>query len=186
MVESIKDRLMNLKHDREIGFINFFNDGSITSDDYRTAKALSKHDPVSAIEETFYNAARSYSYDSDFNEINMGLLVGLVYAKELVNEDNTLVEGALPIYDLVRYYTGHANCYQDGMQTNKSDYYYFGTGRQGYIYYSDLVRKLRKDGLEFHGPETFEEFCELMEKKEPFDISISADLKEDEEFKLEM
>ena len=113
------------------------------------------------------------------------MILGLVYNKEDV-EDNIIKEGAKPYNNLVRYYTHEVDSLLDGEKTNVGDYYRIGLGRQGYLNYNDLVYKSEADGLEFVGPRTFEEFKESILSKEPFDISLVADLKEelDEPMKL--
>ena len=184
MGKSLKDKLIELKKEREIKFVNFFNDGSVKKDEAFMQSLLNRTDSISAIGDTMSSACRSYSYDSEFDRIDMDLLLGLVYDVKDVNEDDTIKEGAEPLKNIVRYYTGSIRSYADNMQTNRADYYCYGVNRQGFINYNELIRSAQKEGLSFNGPESFEEFKNLVLSNVKFNVLLSADLKQDNEMKL--
>ncbi len=179
MKKSIMDRLIELKESREVKYTNFFNDGSISFDDVKFSEKLSKLDSFEPISDVFYKAAESYSSDAAFDSITMYLLLGLVYDKDSLNEDNSFKTNAKPYNNIVRYYTGSVKSYQGQDQTNELDWYKYGYNRQGYIRYDELVKTIKQEGLIFNGPETFEEFKNLILSKKPFEISFTADLKQE-------
>ena len=182
MENNIKEKLLNLRKNAEKGSVNFFNDGKVTTEDFGFMKRMMDRHNIetpSAIEDYLYSVAESYIRHFDFDEIELFLSLGLVYKVEDVEEDNTIKEGSVAYDNIVRYYTENVNSYLDENQTNDLDYYKFVCGRQGYIIYSELERRIEEDGLEFNGPKTFPEFRDLILSKELFSI-----LKQEEEMKL--
>ena len=127
--------------------------------------------------EIFCNATDSYARDYDFDDIQMGLELGLIFDQADI-KDGSIKENAQPVKDIVRYYTGSVNCYQDGRQTNTIDYGHYGRGRQNFVSFKGLMEQIKQSGLQYTGPETFEEFEEQILVGEPFDITISANLNE--------
>ena len=183
----LTDRLVELKRDREIKNINFFNDGSTTKDELGYVKNVTGERGFNGISATLINACEYYSMDCDFDFdlIEMNLLLGLIYDKNDVDEEGRIIDGAEPINDLVRYYTSSVNSYLDGKQTNRTDYGKHGLGRQGFVLYSDLIQKVREENLIFNGPESFEDFKKLILTKKPFDISVTAVLEKEKPMLLE-
>lgn len=182
MGKSIKEKMLDLMNGQEVERVNFFNDGSVTTDNYSFVEH--SYFSTAAIGKTFYDAAESYFYRCDFDNISMDLLLGLVYDKKYVNDDNSLKENAKPMDNIVRYYTGSVKSYLDNVQTNTEDYYKYGVGRQGYVKYDDLLSMVEREGLAFTGPKTFEEFRDLILCKCKFDVRISANLKQEKQKKL--
>jgi len=179
MKKSIMDRLFELKSMREIKFANLFNDGSVSFDDADFSQHLSKLDSFDVISDILYKAAESYSRDASFDSITMYLLLGLVYDKDSLNEDNSFKTNAKPYNNIVRYYTGSVKSYQGQDQTNELDWYRYGFNRQGYIKFDELVKSIKQEGLIYNGPETFEEFRDLVLSKNPFEVSYTANLKQE-------
>lgn len=184
MEKTLKERLLNIKKEQEIGYINFFNDGKVSNDTYGFAKnqvVSNNEESIKGICKVLYDAAQSYSHFCDYDYLNMDLKFGLVFKKEDVDENNAIKEGALPIENVVRFYTGSVKCYLNGEQTNFADYYSYGVGRQGYVDYNIMVSEIEREGLTFCGPKTYEEFVSKILSKEKFDINISVDLSLDKE-----
>ncbi len=179
MDKSLKDRILLIKKNRSIACVNFYNDGTHSEDEYSSIKRMETINTpyvVSDLEDIMCDACEYYVYHYDFDQVGMGLLLGLVYKKEDVDDEYNIKENAKPLNDIVRYYTGNVSSYLDGEQTNETTYR--GYGRQGYIKYNDFVTLLSRKGLNYNGPKSFKELKDAILLKEPFDINVSVDLKE--------
>ena len=179
MKKSVFEQLEDIKEKYLKNNVSFFNDGSIKVDEKGLVEKLSNNsfnksfDDISSV---LVDAAYSYSnskYEFDF--INMHMELGLIYDINDVDKDNNIKEGATPKEKMVRYYTGSIESYSNGEKTNIIDYGAYGMGRQGVINYDQLVNFVHENGLEFNGPQTFEEFKNAILSNELFDISIGAD-----------
>lgn len=181
MEKSFREKLLDIKRQEEIGYVNINNDGSISEDSNGYADTMNDDkDSVPGILRTFFDATRSYTHYHQFDEIDMNLVVGLIFKKEDVI-DGKIKEGAKPINDIVRFYTGSVKSYLDGEQTNTADYYRYGLGRQGYVNYKKLVSGIENEGLEFIGPRSFDEFKTAIMYNGNFEIIVKADLQEQKE-----
>ena len=181
MEKDLLEELRVARHAYEISHVNFFNTGKITEEERYYATRINDDYSLSAFElikDYLLSAAKSYSRDCDFDRIDLSLLIGLVFEKENVDDNNKIKENAEPIHNMVRYYIGNATAYLDGEKSNESDY--SGVSYQGYINYNKLVSFTKKIGLEFNGPDSFEEFKKAILSGEPFDISLTANLEERE------
>ena len=78
--------------------------------------------------------------------------------------------------DIVRYRTGSMTSYTDDKQTNDTDWgrYY---NCEGYVSFKQLMSSIKKSGLAYTGPTTFEEFKQRILSGETFDITLLADLR---------
>lgn len=180
MKEKLINKMIKAKEDQGIAYVNFFNDGSVSEDErFRTSllKYANDADGFDTIADTLYRSTESCSRNYDFDSIKMDLMLGLVYEGCDVDENKQIKEDAEPLNGIVRYYTGEVNSYLDNEKTNDYDYGRLN-GRQGYINYKNLVSQVKKNGLTFNGPDNFEEFKQSILSKEPFEVSISANLLE--------
>ncbi|MEE3343530.1 MAG: hypothetical protein VZS44_05525 [Bacilli bacterium] len=183
MKKSIFERIRKAQSDQEIAYVNFLNDGSICEDKRNFANYINKNikspEIFDRIEDVFYNAAEIFAIIHKFDAISMELLLGLVYDAENVNDDKTLKENAQPYDGVVRFYTNRLNCYLDGKQVNERDYSGYISGTQGFINFNTLLSSIKKSGLDYDGPESFEELKEAILSGNKFAITITADLTKD-------
>lgn len=182
MKKSIFERIRKAQKDQEPAYINFFNDGSIKEDkryvDDYINKYLNNPDGFERIEDVLYNAAEFFAISHKFDAISMNLLLGLVYDADYVNEDKTLKENAKPYDDVVRFYTERSKCCLGEKKVDDYDYSGY-IGRQGFINFETLLTSIKKSGLDYNGPESFEELKEAILSSNKFDITITADLTKD-------
>jgi hypothetical protein len=179
MGKTLKEKLLDIKKEQEIGYVNFYNTGKIDTDTNgygKRIKTFKSSEYEDLIKEVLYKAAESYAYSVTYDSIELFLSVGLVFNKSDVNDDNTIKENALPYKNTVRFYTGSVNSYMNDKQVNFADYYRYGVGYQGYVDYNQLVESIEKEGISFKGPRTFKELSEKILSGEKFDISLYADL----------
>ncbi len=187
MSQNFRDQLLQIRKDNEVASVDFFNNGEIKTDNYsffKVRELFKTSEEFKNIEDVFFKAACSYSYDGDYDEIDMHMIFGLVYWKKDVDENNHIRLNAKPINNVVRYYTGSVKSYLDGEQANIRDYERYGLGRQGYLNFDEFVSLAQKEGFSYRGPETFDDFKNAILTREPFDIVISMDLKQEEDNKL--
>ena len=186
MEKSLIERLKEAKKEYETEFVCFFNDGKVRTDEKYSAKRIREFksfDEFKAIEDVFCKATESYARNFDFDNIDMHLLLGLIFKKEDIDDNNQRKAGSNPIQNIVRYYTGEIDSFLDGEKSNKWDY--TGYGRQSFISFNQLIALIQNSGLEYTGPKSFEEFQKRILAGETFDIKLSADLKPKEERKVE-
>ncbi len=182
MGKTLLDKLKEAKQGNEVEYVCFFNNGEVREEEKKFSYRIQGADSPESydlIEEKLCDATESYSRYCSFDTITLNLALGLIYHKEDVDSDHHIRENAQPLIDVVRFYTGNVLTHQDGEQTNKIDYYGGSMGRQGYVRYSKIVSRMRDNGIEFNGPETFRDFKEAILSGEPFDIGITANLVED-------
>ena len=180
MGKTVLDKLKEVKKNNDTALVSFFNTGEIKKDTYSQASRLkeasikSNYDLISEVYERAANSYNTFNYDYD--TINMYLELGLIYDNDNINSNNQIKEGANPVKDIVRLYTGSIKSYKDGEQTNKADYGEYGLGKQGFIKFSNLIKWIDNNDLIYIGPETFEEFKNRILSGEKFDIVLSANL----------
>lgn len=176
MGKSLLDKLVEVRHDYQTAFLCVLNDGSTMTDEVYSARRIKDNDgqkQFEEIERTLCDAARSYARHSDFNFIKMHLLVGLIFDKDDVDNKDKI---ATPVDGIVRYYTGSVQSFLNGKQTNQLDFYEYGCNSQGYAKFDDLVKAIHSSGMEYVGPETFDELRTLILSGKKFEVSISGDL----------
>lgn len=176
--KTLIDRLKEAKKEYETEFVCFFNDGKVRTDEKFSAKRIREFksfDEFEAIEDVLCKATESYARNFDFDNIDMHLLLGLIFNREDVDDNNQVKAGSNPIPNIVRYYTGNIDSSLDGKKTNIWDY--TGFGRQSFISFNQLIALIQNSGLDYTGPESFEEFKQRILAGETFDILLSADLK---------
>ena len=184
MGKTLKEKLLDIRKEQEIGYVNFYNIGEPNTDTNgfgKRIKTFRSSEYEDLIKDVLYKAAESYAYDKTYDSIELFLTVGLVFNKSDVNDDNSIKGNAKPYKDVVRFYTGSVNSYLNGEKVNVADYYCYGVGYQGYVDYNHLVAAIEKEGLSFKGPRTFEELSDRILAGEKFDISIHANLLENKD-----
>ena len=181
MDQSLKEKVQLIRKNRSIHFVNFFNDGSITKDEYSVTENMYLRFasiPVEYMSELMCYAAQIYSHKNDFDSIDMDLLLGLIYEVEDVDKNGQIKEGAKPLDNVVRYYTGDMRGYLDNKKTNELKMKDNYKNRQGFVKYNEFISLLEKNGMNYNGPKSFKEFKEAILSGEKFNINITLDLKE--------
>ena len=181
MDKSLRNKLMKIKNEKGQSCVNFFNDGSVSRDDYENTKKMewAKSDAYfSDIESQFVNIVVEHTRNTDFDSIDMHMLMGLVFNKDDVDEENVIKENAKPINNMVRYRVGNIDSVLDGEQTDITYLNRYSFGKEGYLRYNEFVRTMRRAGINFIGPRNFNEFKEASMSNEAFDICLIAQLME--------
>ena len=178
MEKSAIEKLREAKKEHEVALVSFFNNGEIRKDENYMVKHMKniddKHE-FDGIMQVFCNITDSYARHYDFDDVKMDLELGLIFKAEDLENDK-LKANAQPIKDIVRIYTGSINTFKDGKQANDRDFSKVLMGRQSFASFRGLINQIRKSGLEYTGPDTFDEFEEQILVGEPFEISLSANL----------
>ena len=180
MEKSAIEKLRDAKKEHEVALVSFFNNGKVRKDENYMVKHMNKPDSkheFDGIMNVFCNITDSYARHYDFDDVKMGLEIGLIFRAEDV-QGESIKEDAQPVKGVVRYYTGKIDTFKDGKQANDIDYSEILMGRQSFVDFNGLVAQIKKSGLQYTGPETFEEFEEQILVGEPFEISLSANLNE--------
>lgn len=174
LFEELKDASVS----NEKAYVSYCNNGEIKTDNKIVTEKMTSFyldDFIGTIKFIFRDAAEYYARQNPFDYIKLDLELGLVYNQDDVDEENKIKENAEPIKDIVRCYTSGVTSYLNGEKSNEHDYYY---DRKGFINYNNFVSKMKKDGIAFEGPKTFEDFKNAILAGETFDVSIYADLRE--------
>ena len=178
MEKSAIERLREAKKEHEVALVSFFNNGKVRKDENYMVKHMDNIDDkkeFDGIMNVFCNVTDSYARHYDFDDVKMGLELGLIFRAEDI-QDGVIKENAQPVKDIVRYYTGTISSFQDGKQTNTIDFSEVLMGRQSFASFKGLISAIKRSGLQYTGPETFEEFEEQILVGEPFEISLTANL----------
>lgn len=175
MGRSMLERLKALRASYEVDAVCFLNDGSVKTD-RKSSKAIDNLYSFDRIKDTFYDAVRVYSEKTDFDSADMQLLLGLVYSSSDVDEEYKIKENAEPMKDVVRFYTGKINSYLGDEKVNDRN---FDWPSNGYISFRSLMSLIKRSGLEYTGPESFDELKERILAGETFEIKVTADLKKE-------
>ena len=178
--KNIFEKIRKAQSDQEIAYINFFNNGKVV-EDKRYLKEKINEDLTSPktfelIEDVLVDVAKKFAYLYKYDTIDMNLLLGLIYNASDVNEDKSLKENVKPYNGIVRFYTDNLNCYLNGEKVNSDKYNEYGMGRQSFINFNYLIKSIKKSGLDYNGPESFEELKEAILSGKKFDITLTADL----------
>ena len=187
MKESLLDKVISAKRDYEVGQVIFYNNGQVGTETNSFAKKMDKiYDSVELemLTSDLCSATASYARRYELDSMEVGLQLGLIYNANDVDEKRQIKPGAKPVNNIVRYYDIGFNSYLDGVQTNEHEYGEHNVTHQGYIHYDKLVEAFNGSGVEFTGPESFEEFKELILSGVPFDISLIADFKKKQQSRL--
>ena len=182
MSNDLIDEIKEVKKYHEVTQVAFFNDKKVRTDEYWLSKDMKFTDnrhSYQRIQDSLLGCAKSLVYQCDFDEVEMKLSLGLIFDKKDVNDKNKIAADAEPVENYVRFYTTEANGYLNGKKTNTRDAGYLNS-TQGYINYDFLVEAAEKNGIEFNGPENFEEFEEKILMGKPFDINLRVSLLEKE------
>lgn len=181
MEKTLLEKLKEARISNEPAYVSFFNNGEVRIDKSIANKRMTEYyldDTIGSINYVFTDAAESYARHNPYDTISMSLELGLIYNKEDVDDENHIRENAEPLKGIVRCYTGDITSYLNGEKANEEGYY--GYGKQGFVDYKNLVTTMRRNGIAFEGPETFDDFKEAILSGEQFDINLTASLKEPE------
>ena len=177
--ETLLDRVLEAKKDYEVGQVIYYNNGEVGTEVNAYAKKIDNiNDNVqlSLLMDNFCDATATYGRHFEMDTMEVGLLLGLIYKAEDVDENKMPLKGAQPVNNIVRYYDVGFNCYSDGQKTNDYDFGKIHVTYQGYVHYDRLVKEFANSGIEFTGPKTFKEFKEAILNGEVFDVNLIADL----------
>lgn len=184
MEETLLEKMQKAKDQYGIAYVSYCNDGKVIEDrNYMTTnmKLLDTDSPFNNMGSALYKTVELFSrvpYDTAV----MDLELGLMFKGSDLDQNQKLKSVARPLDGIVRYETGKIDFFLDEEKVNKVDYgEYYAQG--GYIRYNQMVDAIRKNGLEFNGPETFEDFEEAILNGETFDINVSAKFKTKEKAK---
>ncbi len=186
MNKTLLEELKEARVSNEPAYVCFFNTGKVSVEERSSDQRMNEFeqdDTIRSFKYLFKAAAESYARRYKYDSISMNIEAGLIYKIEDVDQENNVREDAEPLNGIVRCYTGKITSYENGKKTNVDDYY--GYGKQGFIDYNRLVSEMKNNGLTFNGPETFEEFKEIIKSGVLFNISLVADLNKKEEVKEE-
>ena len=181
MEKSLLEKLVEAKHENDTALVEFFNTGKIRTDENYMLKHLNNIDSdnsFSRIETTLVDSIQSYSRHYDFDSINLDLGLGIILNAEDVIDKKRIKPNAQPIDGIVRFYTGSVQSILNGKQTNDIDFGEICHGRQGFIVFDDLMNKIKHSGLQYIGPQSFEELKSRILNDEKFTISLKASLVE--------
>ena len=184
MKESLLERVIKAKKDYEVGQVVYYNNGKVGTEVNAYAKKMENFRDDVQLEllmEDFCKATALYGSKYDMDTMEVGLLLGLIYNVDDVDENKVPLKGAQPVNNIVRYYDVGFNCYSNGEKTNKYDYGEVHPTYQGYVHYDKLVKAFNNSGVLFTGPKTFNEFKEAILNGETFDISLIADIPKKEQ-----
>ena len=181
MEKTIKDEIVETIDNQTIKYVNIFNDGSTVQDNKNFAKCLNEKsikNSISIIEQRFLSAAKYYiRHSEEFDNLSMDIKLGLIFDREDV-ENGSLRRGAKPLDDIVRYVAKNIDSYLNEEKSKLMNYGEIYGDEMGYVNYNELVSCIQNQGLEFNGPETFEDFKTAILTGQIFDISVSASFKE--------
>ncbi len=186
MKESLLEKIIKAKKDYEVGQVVYYNNGKVGTEVNAYAKKMENfRDDVQLdlLMEDFCKATALYGSKYEMDTMEVGLLLGLIYKAEDVDENKVPLEGTEPVNNIVRYYDVGFNCYSNGEKTNEYDYGEAHVTYQGYVHYDKLVKAFNNSGVEFTGPKTFKEFKEAILNGETFDINLIADIPKKENVK---
>ena len=170
MNKKLLEQMKEKQKEHEIAYVIFYNDGTIGTEEYGFKNKLDTERlfpfQTKMIMEQFGDGIADYAKDFSFDTVCMDLTD--------VDGINHIKEGAKPIKNIVRYYTSSINSYLDGNQTNTRDFTKHHWEVQGFVNYNKLVSSIKKGGLDFIGPISFEEFKNAINDNKQFDIIVSA------------
>ncbi|MBQ6477194.1 MAG: hypothetical protein IJI43_02020 [Bacilli bacterium] len=181
MENSFIKELRNAKENHNEKIVEFFNDGKVRRDkidDLERLESAKLTNKFYMITDVMSKATELYGYTCDFDTITMKLYLGIIYDIDDIDENDQIKENASPMKGMLRFYTGEVDCYLDGEKTNERT---SERGSQSYIKFSQLMSSVKKCGLDYNGPETFEELKTRILNNEVFDITLTASLKQKEE-----
>ncbi len=173
------DSLKEIRDSYGPAFQCVMNTGEVKEDNLLFAKKMKEAKgflPFYEIKDNIRSVSKRYLQDGFFDYMTTDLSLGLVYNHGDVDEEQRVRAGAKPMRDIVRYQTGSMTSYTDGKQTNDTDWgrYY---NCEGYISFKQLMSSIKKSGLAYTGPQTFDEFKQRILSGETFDISLIADIR---------
>lgn len=176
MEKSFIEELREAKKEYKNVFVNYFNDGEVRTDlNYmkdNLEQAKTKNE-FYLITEVMKETTKRYGYHYDFDTVKLNLLLGLIYDANDVDKDNNIKENAEPIDGMIRFYTEKVDCFLDGEKTNQHNSSY---SLQGFIPFNRLMKSIKETGLDYEGPQSFEELKERILNNEVFDITLTASL----------
>lgn len=178
MNNSLIEKMKEKQKEHQIAYVIFYNDGTIDKEEYGLKTKLDDERIIPFQTRMIMNqlgdAVSYYAKDYDFDAVCMNLKLGLVYNISDIDENNQVKPGSKPIKNIVRYFQGPTDSYLDGNQTNEGSFNRSHWEIQGFVNYNKLVSTIKKGGLSFTGPDSFEEFKEAITNNKLFDCIISC------------
>ena len=178
--KSFLEELKEASVSNEPAYVEFFNNKKVRRETKRANDRMTPYyldDTIGTIKYVFRTGAQTYASNCSYDKIDLGLEIGLMYNAEDVDENDQIKENAKPLDGIVHCYTGNLTSYLNGEQSNERNYYTYSI--QGFVKYDRLVSTMKKNGIDFVGPEKFEDFQKAVLAGEPFDISLVADINKD-------
>ena len=178
MEQTLLEKLQDARKSQEVTYMSFLSSGRKVEDKY-SAKA--KMDPyelegmIRSIDYCFVSSASVLANKSDYDTVGMFLEMGLVYPKSELNEKEQILVGSEPVKGIARCFTGTVASYADGKEAHKLNNEYFI--RNGFVDYDKFVLAMKRNGVSYTGPETYEELERKILSGEKFDCALFANLK---------
>lgn len=182
MGKSLLEELQDARVSNDPAYVEFYNTGEVRREERGADNRmtyLEQDDTIRGINFVFRDGAETYARKCSYDTLSLGLEIGLIYNEQDIGPENRIKENAKPLNGMVHVYTGEITSYLDGKQSNEKRYYSYS--RQGFVDYNKLVSNMKRNGITFAGPQNFECFKAAVLSKEPFDISLKASLKTEEE-----
>lgn len=177
MDKTILQELREARTSNEDAYIIFYNNGESTVEKRWCEQKMGEYEleySIRRIGMHLKDIAECFAKDYSYDTIAIGIDMGLIYNKADVIEDNKIPENKEPLKDIVRFSTKRPECFLNDEKTNT--YEYNGYDKIGFVNYNTFVKEMKKNGLDYDGPETFEELKNKILTGENFDINLVASL----------
>ena len=178
MENTLLERLKEAKKEYETEYVSLFGEDKVVEDKHymtdhiKNAKSKNAFD---FLDSALKNFARMYTLYNEYDALEVDLNLGIVYNITDIDENNKPVIGAKPIDNLVRIYTDTTRAYLDNEEvSHKLDSEYFGS--QGFIDFDLLINTLKKEGLSYNGPESYDELKYRVLCNQKVNATIKAEL----------
>ena len=180
--KSFIDQIIEIRKDTEVSYVNYFNDGVVREDKYSDSKEINSVSTWSLSNKIRYTLERLgelLRLKSDFDYLELNLLVGLMYNPKDYEKNGNSFEGLTP-YNTIRVFSkelcGNINGKKLSLDKTWNSILQFS----GYAEYDELVKTLNEEGIPFNGPKSFEELKTKITTGEPFEIKAYVDLRKKE------
>lgn len=177
---NVKEDLLKLKEELQTKYISIFNNGKIREDKSKEVfdwKEQKINDNGSVLDSFIKNTIEKICNDNiNFDRVDYLFELGLLFPKNTLGENNEILPTSKALDNKVRFYTGNVKVYNNGQQVKELTGGMTFLGYQGYLNYNDFVNSIKKENLVLIGPQSFNEFKELILSKEQQDIILSIDL----------
>ncbi|MBP5683774.1 MAG: hypothetical protein J6X02_00780 [Bacilli bacterium] len=181
--KSFIDQIADTRKGNEIAYVNYFNDGVIRNDTYTNTKDMyfrSGWSVVGTIEHNLKRCGELIRKSSDFDYLELNLLIGLMYNPDDYEKNGQSIEGLIPS-DTVRVLSKELCGYLNDEKLKLDEFWDSTLAFNLYVNYNDLVEELTKEGVPYNGPKSFDELKEKITTGEPFEIKTYIDLRKKEQ-----